>query len=79
MEENIDIQEAAKRLGRKLTGRVEHVVGVSLRCPDPAVRRLELYVDVDGDLLSVRADIPTTFLGYPVHIRRIGTPVFARN
>jgi hypothetical protein len=75
MEQKINIQEAAKRLSRELTGRVDHVVGVSLRRPNLGVGGLALYVDIDAD--RTPPEIPSTFLGYPVLIRRIGTPIFA--
>jgi len=62
-------------LGRQLCGRVPHVVGVSVRRRDPNVATLDLFVGVDSD--QVASDLPRTFEGYPVHVRRGGTPKFA--
>jgi hypothetical protein len=70
-----DIHDVAKLLGRQLCGRVPHVVGVSVRRRDPNVPTLDLFVDVDSD--EPASDLPRTFEGYPVHVRRVGTPQFS--
>ena len=70
-----DIYDVAKVLGRQLCGRVPHVVGVSVRRRDPNIPTLDLFVDVDS--AEVASDLPRTFEGYRVHVRRVGTPKFA--
>lgn len=69
------IESAAKLLGRNLCGRIPHVVGVSLLRRDPNGLELDLYVDIDSDEAAQK--IPKEFLGYKVHVRRVGTPRFA--
>src|SRR5215475_7342964 len=74
---DISIEEAAKRLGRHLCGRVPHVVGVSLRRRDPNKIALDLYVDIDAPEAAIH--IPASFHGYEVHVRLGGTPRFLAN
>ena len=71
----LDIHDAAKLLGRQLCGHVPHVVGVSILRRDPNVPELNLFVDVDSDETIRR--VPHVFEGHKVHIRRVGTPIFA--
>ena len=71
----VNIEQAARLLGRSLCGRVPHIVGVSLRRSDPNVPKLDLYVDIDSD--QAAKSVPPTFLGYDVYVRLVGTPRFA--
>lgn len=84
-EKNVSIDEVAKDLGRELffgkSGRIEHVVGVSLRRRDPNVTQLNLIVDVDTDevesLKNVISSIPSEWRGEKVYLRIGSTPRFA--
>lgn len=71
----IGIDQAAKSLGRELCGKAPHVVGTSLRRRDPDSLQLDLFVDIDSP--EAKQNIPTTFHGYNVYTRLVGTPQFA--
>lgn len=73
---SVPINEAAKMLGRELFGRVPDVVGTSLVPGGPAHSGLQLFVDVDISAAIVPKGIPAQYLGYDVHIRRVGRPQF---
>jgi hypothetical protein len=68
-------EEAAKKLGRRLSARSGHVVGVSLKPVGfPAEDKPILRVDVDSaEAISI---IPPSFQGCKVEIRVVGTPHF---
>lgn len=70
----VPIEDAARHLGRKLVGRVPHVVGVCLRRGNKRSRELQLFVEVDIKATKIPEVIPNEFEGHVVHIRRIPFP-----
>lgn len=79
----MDIGDVGRELGRKLCGKVAHVVGTSLRWRDVnGVRKLVCYIDIDSDELKVVADIlaeigGSSWQGHDLFFRIGGTPKFA--
>ncbi len=77
------IEYASKLLGRKLCGRVPHVVGTSLLVANDSsdLSSLNLFVDVDTEdvamLKYILPHIPSVWRGHKVYIRISGTPAFA--
>jgi hypothetical protein len=73
--EKLSPDQAAKKLGRLLCGRVPHVVGVSLG--RSATSALTLSVQVDSE--DAREYVPSYFEGYPVEVVVVTeTPRFGR-
>ena len=74
-DENIEIGDAAKLLGRELCGRVDHVRGTSVRLSKTEPKEFELWVDFGSE--DAIPNVPSQYLEYKVHVRIGGQPRFA--
>lgn len=81
----MDIQKAAKLLGRKLLVKVPGVHGISLKerrediLPrnNPDVPHMSIYVHIDSDEVDVLHKIPAKYYGYKIHFAISKPPTFA--
>ena len=72
------IEEAAKKLGRKLCGAVSYVVGTSItRKNGNLILRVDLDTDVVSELQKILPQIPENQDGFEVNVRLGGTSRFA--
>ena len=74
----MDIQNAAKLLGRRFVGKTPEIHGVSIRRRDPNLPILNILVDVDTDEVAIIKKLPSIWYKHKVYFRIAKMAVFAK-